>query len=61
MRIPRFWARASAEYEGRSTEAFGWSDRSAADAVREAQARATRVARWLADPERGDDPRRRSG
>ena len=61
MRIPRFWARANAEFEGRTTEAFGWSDHSAADAAREAQARATRVARWLADPENGDDPHRRYG
>lgn len=60
MRIPRHWARASVTLELRgdtfSTEAFGHSDRSPADAERDARERAMRVARWYEQLEEGDDP-----
>lgn len=60
MRIPRHWARASVTLELRgdtfSTEAFGHSDRSLADAERDARERALRVARWYEQLEEGDEP-----
>jgi hypothetical protein len=61
MRIPKFWARATESLDGHTTEAFGSSDQSPADAQRDASERAKRVLRWLRDPESGDDPHRRYG
>ena len=61
MRIPKFWARATESLDGHTTEAFGSSDQSPADAQRDASERAKRVLRWLRDPENGDDPHHRYG